>query len=144
MSAPEPQFESYAAAVEAVRAGAAGGHRLVVLAFVDRWSPPAIATAAALEVVRLGGHVQAYASVFIVDATAEREGAHEHGVLSTPALLFFWEGQQVSVRRPTWEDDDKFIGSANVDRLIEMIRHARDCCVKQASEGARIVVNLDF
>ena len=109
------QVDTYAAAVKALRAaGTAGIQRLVIIAFVDRWSPPAVATAAALEQMRQGGHVH-YASVFIVDATADRDAAHEHGVLCTPALLFFWDGQQASVRRPAWEDDDKFSGAAPME-----------------------------
>ena len=88
--------------------------------------------------------MQAFASVFIVDAMADRDAAHEHGVLCTPAILFFWDGLQAGVRRPGWEDDDKFSGAASLERLVEIIRHARDCFVKQASEGARPVVGLDF
>ena len=141
-SASTLTLDSYATAVDALRAG--GGHRLVVVAFVDQWAPPAHATAAALNTIQHGGHVHAFASIFVVDATSERDAAHGHGVLSTPAILFFWDGLQASVRRPAWDDDDKFCGAAPVDRLVEMIRHARDCCVKQTSEGGRLVVGLDF
>ena len=142
--ASAPHFDSYAAVADALRAGASGGHRLVVVAFIDRWAPPAYSTAAALEAVRASGDVTAFASVFIVDASVESTAAHEAGVLSTPALLFYWDGIQASVRRPAWEDDWKFSGAAPAERLVEMIRHARDCCVKQAQEGARLVVGLDF
>ena len=142
--ASAPHFDSYAAVADALRAGASGGHRLVVVAFIDRWAPPAYSTAAALEAVRASGDVTAFASVFIIDASVESTAAHEAGVLSTPALLFYWDGIQASVRRPAWEDDWKFSGAAPAERLVEMIRHARDCCVKQAQEGARLVVGLDF
>lgn len=138
-----PQFSEHAAAVEALREGAGGStaHRLVILAFVDQWAPPAYATAVGLESIR--AQVQAYASIFIVDATAERDAAHDAGVLATPALLFFWEGQQAIVSRPAWDDDDKYSGAVPADRLVEIIRHARDCFVKQAREGGRLVVAVE-
>ena len=141
-SAPAPQFDAAAAAHQAA-SGAGGGQHLVVVAFVDRWAPPAYATAVALDALRSSGAVSAFASIFIVDATAERDAAHDAGVLATPALLFYWDGVQASVRRPAWDDDDKYTGAAPADRLVEIIRHARDCCVKQAAEGAPLVIGLE-
>ena len=48
------------------------------------------------------------------------------------------------MRRPAWDDDNKFSGAAPLDRLGEIIRHARDCCVELAGKGAQLVVGLDF
>ena len=131
-----PTFDTFAAAVEALRSGGGGNGqppRLNVVAFCDKWQPPALATASALETVRAEGAVQAFASIFLIDATAERDAAHEAGVLATPALLFYWEAEPAIVRRPAWEDDCKFSGAAPAERLVEIIRHARDCCAKHAA-----------
>lgn len=118
--------------------------RLTVVAFIDPWAPPAHATAAALEQVRMGGAVQAFAHVFIVDASAERDAAYDAGVVSTPSLLFYWEGAPAAIQRPTWEDDNKFTGACSPERLVEIIRHARDCCAKCAEDHTELVVSLDF
>ena len=155
--AQSPRFDSYALVADALRTGlgraaaAAAGSidaqrapRLVVVAFVETWAPPSLTTAVALEAVRMAGDVQAFSQIFIVDASTERDAAWEAGVVSTPALLFYWDGEPVLVRRPAWEDDNKFAGAASVERLVEIIRHARDCCDKCAAESASLVVGLDF
>ena len=69
----EPRFEPHATALQAVHAAAANDNaedtrrapRLVVVAFLDRWSPPALATATALEAVRNSGDVNAFAHIFL-------------------------------------------------------------------------------
>ena len=145
----EPRFEPHATALQAVHAAAANDNaedtrrapRLVVVAFLDRWSPPALATATALEAVRNSGDVNAFAHIFLVDATTERDAAWDGGVVVTPALQFYWNGELALVRRPGWEDDNKFVGAAAPDKLVEIIRHARDCC---AVESAQPVIGLDF
>ena len=139
--APVPQINAHTEAIAFVRGAAAGtGQRLVVIAFVDTWSPPALAMAAALEAAK--ADVRGFASIFLVDATADGAAAHEAGVLSTPAVQFFWDGIQATIHRPAWDDDDKYSGAAPAERIVEMIRHARDCCVK--ADGMRLVVDLDF
>ena len=82
----EPHFDPYAAAADAVRGGASSGHRLVVVAFIDRWAPHAYATAMALDALRTGGDI-AFASIFIIDALADRDAAHDAGVLTGPGGL---------------------------------------------------------
>ena len=81
-----PQFDTYEAAHAAIAAGASDGHRLVVVAFVDRWAPPAYATAAALDTMRARGEVAAFASIFLIDTTEER-CARALIALSHPARL---------------------------------------------------------
>jgi hypothetical protein len=142
MSHAEPSFAPYASIAAALEVRDA--HHLTVVGFIDRWAPHSFATAVALEAVRSAGEVAAFANIFLVDATAERDAAHEYGVLATPALLFFWDGEQAIVRRPAWEDDNKYCGVVPAARLAEMIRHARDCCVKQMAEGAPPAIGLDF
>ena len=128
-----------AGSIEAQRAT-----RLAVVAFIDPWAPPAHATAVSLEQVRMSGDVQAFAQIFVIDASTERDAAWDASVVSTPALLFYWDGAPAVVRRPTWEDDNKFAGACSAERLVEIIRHARDCCAKCAEEHTELVVGLDF
>ena len=90
-----PTFDTFAAAVEALRSGGSGygePPRLNVVAFCDKWQPPALATASALETVRAEGAVQAFASIFLIDATAERDAAHEAGVIALHRALVFIGG----------------------------------------------------
>ena len=128
-----------AGSIEAQRAP-----RLMVVAYADPWAPPAHSTAVAVEQVRMGGDVQAFAQIFLLDAMAEREAAYEAGIVSTPAILFYWDGEPVIVRRPLWEDDTKFTGAITAERLVEIIRHARDCCAKGVEESTQLIVTVDF
>lgn len=155
MQPPTLRFDSYGSVQEALRAGAgrvavaAQGSleaqrapRLAVVLFADEWAPPALATAAALEAVRSGGDVQGFAQLFLVDASEERDHTWEAGVVTTPALTFYWDGEPVLVTRPDWEDDYKYCGAMSIDRLLEIVRHARDCC-KERAEGAQLTLTLD-
>jgi hypothetical protein len=157
MAAHAPRYDSYQVVADTLTqalsraAAAAAGSieaqraaRLAVVAFVDPWAPPAHATAVALEQVRMSGDVQAFAQLYLVDASAERDATWDSGVVTTPALLFYWDGAPVVVRRPTWEDDNKFTGACSAERLVEIIRHTRDCCFKCAEDHAELVVGLDF
>lgn len=117
--------------------------RLLVVCFVDRWAPPAHATALAVEAVRTGREV-GFAQLFVVDAADEREQAWEAGVVTTPSLRFYWEGDAVLLRRPDWEDGLMFVGALSAERLLEVCRHARECCEEGATEGGRRVLSLDF
>ena len=67
--------------------------RLAIACFADAWAPSALATAAAAETVRTSGDVRAFAQLFVLDAGSERDRVWEMGILATPTLLFFWDGQ---------------------------------------------------
>ncbi len=150
------RYDSYTLVGDALRTGlsraaiAASGNvaaqrasRLVVVAWIDRWAPPAQALASALEAMRMGGEVP-FAQIFVLDAAAERERAWEAGVVSTPSVHFFWDGEPVVVRRPDWEDGYALVGAMSSDRLLEVIRHARACGDKGAAEAGQYVLSLDF
>ena len=116
--------------------------RLIVVAFVDKWSKPGMVTAEGIEAIRMGRDVEGFAQVFVIEANTEQDRCWELGVVSTPALLFFWDAQQVTVQRPDWGDDVKFVGAHSQDVLLEVIRHARECCA--SAEDGKYVVSLDF
>ena len=67
-----------------------------------------------------GGDVT-YAQILIVDAGADKAAAWELGVVATPALFFYFDGERLRVRRPEREDDDKFVGAATQEQLLEVI-----------------------
>ena len=140
----EVRPDSYSLVDDALRASRSAGasHRLVVVALVDLWAPPALALARALEALRAGGDVT-YAQILIVDAGADKAAAWELGVVATPALFFYFDGERLRVRRPEREDDDKFVGAATQEQLLEVIRHTRHVCAESAA-GAPPVLALDL
>lgn len=116
--------------------------RLVAVCFADRWSKTAMSTALSLESVRQGREVEAFAQSFVVDAATEPEVCWELGVTATPALLLFWDGQPVTIRRPDWADDTKLSGAFASERVLEIIRHTRDSCLQPGVEG--VLVSFDW
>ena len=69
MLSVEPVFDGFAAAREMMGGPSAGPQsqsRLVVVAFVDRWSTPAMRMAMEVEAVRNGGDLR-FAHLFILD-----------------------------------------------------------------------------
>ena len=117
--------------------------RLTVVCYADPWAPPAMATAAAMETVRMGGEVAAIANLFNINASEEHENASVLGVTSTPALFFYLDGEPMLVRRPGWEDDRKYRGALVAAQLLEIIRHARSLCGGDGSSEPA-VLSLDF
>ena len=73
----------------------------------------------------------------------DKAAAWELGVVATPALFFYFDGERLRVRRPEREDDDKFVGAATQEQLLEVIRHARHVCAESAA-GAPPVLALDL
>jgi hypothetical protein len=156
MSQQDIECEEYSAVADALRAMAGRAAatrdgtlsieaqrapRLLLVAFIDTWSPPAQAMAVALNVLRRD--VKAFAQIVLVNALSDRDAAWEAGVVTTPALMFYWDGELARVRRPTWEDDNKITGVVSAERLAEIVRHARDCCSSR-SESGQLVISLDF
>ena len=150
------RYDSYSLVADAVRAGrdrvaaaAAGsaeaqrGPRLVAVAWIDTWAPPAQVAAQAVEAVRTARDCP-FAQLFIVEATEHSDKAWEFGVVTTPAMQFYWDGAPVKVRRPDWEDDNKLTGPLMGTKLLEVLRHVRTCCDAGPSELGQYVLSLDF
>ena len=87
-------------------------------------------------------HSQAFAQLFVLEATAEHECCWELGVVTTPSVVFFWDGTPVCVRRPDWDDDTKLVGAQTQEILLEVIRHTRECCLQAGEHDP--VLSLDF
>ena len=114
--------------------GGARGSTLVVVCFAHAWNPGAVFTALAMEQLRSGPDIS-FARAFIIDPDVDRVAMHEYGakegnqpldVVGSPAFAFFWRGKIMTVRRPDWDDDVKFVGPLDGDKLLDMIRHARE------------------
>lgn len=116
--------------------------RLTVVAFIDKWAKPAMAVASSLEAIRMHRDVERFARLFIIETNCERDKSFEFGIASTPAIVFFWGGRLVTVRRPDWDDDKKLVGALSQETLLEVLRHARECCANN-TEGD-LVLSLDF
>ncbi|KAL1511140.1 hypothetical protein AB1Y20_005959 [Prymnesium parvum] len=116
--------------------------RLLVVAFIDQSSPPALATAATLESIRSAREVDGFAQLFLLEASAEAARAAELGLVSTPALAFYWDARPLIVRRPDWADGALLVGPLPHATLLEVMRHARECCIGAA--GGELVLSLDF
>ena len=116
--------------------------RLVVICIADKFGGPAMSTAHSLEAVR--AEVEAFAQCFCVEAIAQADKCWDLGVVATPAVLFFWDGEPVSVRRPDWDDDTKLHGAFTPDKLLEVIRHTRDTCLQPGPRPEGLLVALDW
>ena len=109
---------------------------LIVVGFVNEWSPTSSHTSAALQA--LADECPRGAQIFVVDADAEDTKAWELGIESTPAILFYYNKEKLTVRRPGWEDDDKVCGAASRAQLLDAVRGA----VLAAREGDVLLVGF--
>ena len=139
--------------------------RLVVVAFVDKWSPPAMRLSMDIEALRAGNDVR-FVQLFVLDAAQarllplpfcamplptictalaqEREAAWDLGVTATPALFCYWEGKPVTVHRSDWEGGFAFVGALSRPQLTEYLRHTRDCCVDCSEKGRPLLAGVEF
>lgn len=83
-----------------------GGARLIITAFVHRWNPAAMQIALHLVAAREQAEFS-FASFFLVDADRDADKCKEFGIKLTPGVLLFWDGDPLTIRRGTWDDDEK-------------------------------------
>lgn len=127
---------------------------LVVVCFAHAWNPPAMHVAKALDELRKattpagtpGDAPRPLLSpsqvrVLVVDAGAHPDRCLEHRVVATPAVVYFWRGQPIVLRRPGLSDDTKFVGSTTKQRLLSMVQLARD--VGESGRPGQVLL-LDF
>lgn len=80
-----------------------------------------------------------FARFHVVDANEEAKTCWEQGIISTPALLFYWQGRPLNVRRAGWNDDNKFVGALSHEQLVELVRSAR-----AAVSSNNALMHVDF
>lgn len=114
------------------------GH-LVVVCFAQEWSPPALHTAQALEKLRSDGLDPHIGQVFIVDADKESGCTWELGVRATPAIVYYKDGDPMTVRRLAQSDDIKLVGSFSAENVCSSVQKAR-----QAINAGESDIVFDF
>ena len=118
----------------------AGSTRLVVVCFSDSWSPTSRAVVSSLARLRQD---LPFASLVWLEASREHASAQNLGIYATPAVVFYWNGHPVSLRRPDQDTDHKFVGALSDAQLLQTIHHVQDCCLQGEQEQPPLV-SLDF
>ncbi len=54
----------------------------------------------------------------------------ELGIAVSPALIFYWDGVPLTIRRPEWDDDIKYAGSITKEGLLDLIRAVKDAALR--------------
>jgi len=114
--------------------GAAERPNVIAVCYLQTWSPTAMQVVKDLDAVMKSSKLQ----TFICDADSD-SGLLQMKIHATPALQFFYRGKALTIRRPDWADDDKFVGSLSKDNLAELFRYAGTV----QNDGAKIL-NVDF
>ncbi|KAJ4457659.1 hypothetical protein PAPYR_6797 [Paratrimastix pyriformis] len=132
---PTIQFETWADvsnAIQKSRIPSSGVPRLVVVCFCTPWNPTSRMSARYFKELSEGPDAR-FAKISIVNAEAELSACHSMTIHATPAVQFYWDGQLLTIRRPDWDDDTKFVGSTTKENWLELIRYARDAGLKHNS-----------
>ena len=74
--------------------------------FAHKWNRCAASVVKSLHELCIEGEIH-FAQLCFLDADNERRKCIDLALVSTPALLFYWDGQPVTIRRPEWDDDIK-------------------------------------
>jgi len=64
--------------------------------------------------------------MFLVDADKIHNIAVELGVTATPAVLVFFRGNPIRIRRYGWEEDTKYVGCVSQSQLQGLLEAARN------------------
>ena len=99
--------------------------RLVIACIVQDWNRLSIFLMKCLQEIVEDGDIR-FAEVVYINADEEREKCFEIGLSSPPALMFYWEGTPIMIRRPEWPDDKKYVGVPKKETLLELIRFAKE------------------
>lgn len=112
---------------------------LVIAGLFQKWNPAAMHTANILDNLRDSGNVE-FASIFILEVTPKTKAkAQKYHVMATPALVFFWKGIEMTIRRSISVDSKSFVGPVHEEELLEMIQFAnqqghRNNCMLRCAE----------
>eukprot|EP00753_Platysulcus_tardus_P016806 PLAT6052.1.p4 GENE.PLAT6052.1~~PLAT6052.1.p4 ORF type:complete len:136 (+),score=45.81 PLAT6052.1:572-979(+) len=118
-------WAEWAAVDEQLAKSKTGERPLCVVAFISDWSPAALHMAHQLDELNRSGDVH-FAHLFTVNADSAEGAVEKYDISSTPALMFFWAGEPLTVRKPDWDDDVKLMGAISDESLVDVIRFARE------------------
>ena len=80
------------------------------------WNRASLFLLQTLQALEEGGELR-FAKLLYVDADRERSKCIELNLACPPALIFYWDGKPLTLRRPDWDDDVKYVGCASRDRV---------------------------
>ncbi|KAH7824292.1 uncharacterized protein MONOS_215 [Monocercomonoides exilis] len=101
--------------------------KLIVVLFLTPWNPTSKSTARSfLEIVSSGEFPNV--KIFFVNIEDELAKCKSLSIHTTPAVQFFWGGKILTIRRPDWDDDNKFVGTLPKEHWIELIHYIFDAC----------------
>ena len=73
------------------------------------------------------------AAVYVLDADAEDAKCDELGIVTTPALLFYWGDRPMAVKRQGWNVDVKWQGCIAKGDLRRLCERARACGAQEGN-----------
>ena len=80
--------------------------RLIIICAAYSWSPTTLFVPNTLLQLKRRGEIN-FATVYAVKADLDRPRCEELGITAGPAILFYWDGKLLTVRRPDFDDDNK-------------------------------------
>jgi len=108
------------------------GEAITLVCIANDWHPLSLASAKAADSLRRDPSFPKHSQLFVVngDDPDDRAALHKaYGVTSTPTYLVFHLANVLTLRRPKWQDDNKFAGSlswANILELLHSVKMAVD------------------
>ena len=103
-------------------------NRLTLVVFAHAWSPEAKSAASVARSLDPDD-----AAVYVLDADAEDAKCDELGIVTTPALLFYWGDRPMAVKRQGWNVDVKWQGCIAKDDLRRLCERARACGTQEGN-----------
>ena len=103
-------------------------NRLTLVVFAHAWSPEARSAASVARSLDPDD-----AAVYVLDADAEDAKCDELGIVTTPALLFYWGDRPMAVKRQGWNMDVKWQGCIAKGDLRRLCERARACGAQEGN-----------
>ncbi|KAK2949602.1 hypothetical protein BLNAU_15462 [Blattamonas nauphoetae] len=93
-----------------------------IVAFLTRWNPSCKNIYTSFQEILARNELSGVRILF-VDIEQNLADCKRFLIHSTPSVQFFWKGQILTIRRPCWDDDNKFVGSLPLDSWIELLHY---------------------
>lgn len=127
------KWNTFAETLEKSRTG--GG--VLGLCIAQSWSPPAMFVAKQMELHRKQ-KIPIF-PIFQINHDEESALTHQYGVVTTPTCIFFSSGKMVTIRRPGYNDDIRFVGTASRENIATLLTS-----IKAVERDEDNMVTLDF
>ncbi|CAG9324474.1 unnamed protein product [Blepharisma stoltei] len=91
--------------------------------FVEKWNPFSLHAARIFRKIKAESSEQ---DIFIVDADKLFSIASGFGIIGTPALIVFFRGMPVKIKRRGWEEDVKYVGVTSESNYYNIVHMGRE------------------